>query len=85
MRRLTDLDPNLTHFICMGPFCWGRGTSIPEAIANAKKEYYPNTTRGKWKQIIFACDSEAFVDGLGRINYDPDCPPVVIEDEHNLV
>lgn len=57
-------------YICIGPFCWGRGSTQEQAIRNAKRgrirQYEGHTG---WCHIVFEVtgDPGAYVDGTGAL------------------
>jgi len=66
-------------FIAIGPYCWGRGKTRDEAVANCKKEW-PKHYEGKFdpKRVGVRCfPDDATVGGLGdvlSIRHPADCP-----------
>ena len=58
-------------FIAIGPFCWGKGDTHVEAVANCRKEAPRRGSYcyiGPFRCIVFtSTDDAATVDGMGAI------------------
>jgi hypothetical protein len=72
-------------FMCIGPCCWGKGSTPTEAVRNAKKNRV-RSYEGKagWAWILMDVQSDATVDGMGCIVYTPlpDCRGDVSQHRH---
>lgn len=61
----------LSKFIAIGPMCWGKNDVLEEAVKGCLS-YWPSTGYGKKDRkrlFIYLCDEEAYVDGMGSLNY----------------
>lgn len=54
-------------FICVGPFCWGRGTTPKAAKRNARKEASTDRSQKLTFKLYLVPDPEAYVDDMGRL------------------
>ena len=59
-------------YLCVGPYCWGRGLTAAEAVKNAKANR-ARVYEGKrgWAFVLFDVDSSTTVDGMGMFSYVP--------------
>lgn len=60
-------------FLCVGPFCWGRGQTAEEAIKNAKSNRTQSYEgpRG-WRYVLYDIDPDTYVESaFGGLCYVP--------------
>lgn len=59
------------NYLAMGPFCWGKGATIEEAIKNAKMNWISSYTGIKRPQpkhfSVWESEGEFTVDGMGQV------------------
>jgi len=61
----------LTHFLAVGPFAWGRGESVKEAVVQARVNV-PRSFPGKPEFHVYKVSEGATVDGMGSLVYQQD-------------
>lgn len=63
------IDARLTHFLAVGPFCWGRATKEHQAIHNMKKHAVLEDRRKprKMRYIIYRATEKTSVNDMGGI------------------
>lgn len=59
----------MTTYIAIGPYCWGKATSIKQAIANAKKEMPGYIKRRKPDIKVYEVHPDTTVSGMGGFVY----------------
>lgn len=57
-------------FMVIGPNCWGKGATVPEAEKNAKENFSRSYSSAGWAFMVFDVPEGAWVDGMGSICYD---------------
>lgn len=60
---------SLTHYLCVGPYCWGKSTKLGLAVAAAKRNY-PSFAGRKTSFMgydIYKVAGDAYVSEDGRI------------------
>src|SRR5437899_100313 len=62
--------PGQRLYLCIGPNTWGRGTTVAEAVKNAKSNF-SGSLSGPWKWIMYDVQHDATIDGMGMICYVP--------------
>ena len=62
--------PEGRKFLVVGPFCWGKGKTVAEAVKNAKSNRV-RSYEGKEGWRFFVCDviENAYVDDMGGIRW----------------
>ena len=59
------------NFLALGPYCYGKGTSIEEACKNAKKNWIPSYTGVKNPQnkhfSLWHSEGDFTVDDIGQV------------------
>lgn len=63
---------NGRSYLVVGPNCWGRGTTVGEAYANARSAGVPSYTQRPWKFGVFE-GLHIRIDDMGRIFTDGEC------------
>jgi hypothetical protein len=57
-------------YLCIGPNCWGRGTTPAEALKNAKRGFSASLC-GPWRWIMYDAQGDAVIDDMGSVCYMP--------------
>lgn len=55
---------NLTKWLVIGPFVWGKGKTRKEAMANSVKS---NASRKLRQYVVYRCEPNVYVDQYGAI------------------
>lgn len=59
-----------THYMAVGPYCWGRGTTREEAVRNARQNWprvHPVKRPADKHFSIYTSDAPITVDGMGAV------------------
>jgi len=65
-----------THFLCIGPQCWGIATNVGAAVAAAKKNWPSYGQPGRFFSYdVWSVPASTYVDYLGMIRCDVGDPP----------
>lgn len=63
-----------THFLAIGPHCWGRGTDMATAIKNASKNWpreYHRIKRPRREHFtVYSSETEIEINDLGHLRSD---------------
>ena len=68
-------------YIVIGPRCWGKGRSIKQATANAKKNWPQLDRPYGWSYAAYEVHPDSWVDELGGIVHPIGHRPVEVESE----
>ena len=66
----------MTKFIVIGQYCWGKGDTEEQALANARKE---GGASGVKRHLVYSVHDETYVDGMGCLCYPTEYKPVLIK------
>lgn len=58
---------SLTHILVIGPRCWGKGTTLKQAVMRAIQNY---SGQGPMPYVAYATPADAEVDETGAIVWD---------------
>lgn len=78
MRGVIDRKPEPMDFIARGPFCWGRGKTVHEALRQAKRNLSPSQVNPEWAAVyhVHKVDPRTEVTGMGGLQWPAHRPPV---------